>query len=1081
MRKAWYCFVLLLSLLVAADVAAQRITYSDPWSEAGFKVRSQTEKSVGVDFSIHELSLEEVLVDGQAMTNIALPGSFLFNGEGAPNLPGNGRYIAIPQGATPVLRVTATRTETVQNVNIVPAPRIQKEDETGPMEYNKDPQVWSKNSFYPSQPVTLGSPMTIRGVDVVMLGITPFQYNPVTRELKIYRDLKVEVSFVGGNGQFGEERLRSRFWDPILEDVLLNYSSLPSVDYDARMQEVTDIPGFEYLIITPNGAAFTQWADSIRRFRIKQGISTVVKTLAEVGGNTPVAIENYINTAYNTWNPAPAAILLLGDYGTDASNSVVAPMYNNYCVSDNIYGDVNNDHLPDITMARITAQNAGQLQVMVSKFLNYERTPPTAPGFYQHPVTAMGWQTQRWYQICAEATGGFWKYAQGKDPVRVNEIYSGTPGSVWSTMTNTAAVVDYFGPNGQNYIPAQPSQMACCWTGGNAEGINNAINAGAFCVLHRDHGNELGWGEPSYSTANIGGLHNVNNQLPFIFSINCLTGKYNYSSESFAEKFHRYSYNGQNAGALGVIAASEVSYSLVNDTYLWGMMDNFWPDFMPTYGTNPVSRGFMPCFGNAAGKYFLQQSNWPYNTGDKIVTYHLFHYHGDAFGVVYSEVPQPLAVAHASTIQAGSVTFQVTANNGAFIALTSGTQILGTATGTGSPQNITIPGSLVAGQTMTVTVTRQNFFRYSTEVSVVLPGSPVANFNALPTVICAGQSVDFSDLTTGNPTSWSWSFPGGTPSASSQKNPQNVVYPAPGTYSVTLTVANSVASNSLTRTAYITVSDPSAAPMVPDGDTTLCQNNANTIYTITPVAGALGYTWELNPSSAGTLNACDTACIVNWEPGWTGNATIRVKAVNGCGPGPYSLQLPIHVNPLAGVPDMPTGPGFVCQELEISTHFYTESVPSASMYTWDLTPTNAGTITWSDTMATVTWSNGFAGIAEVRVKASNQCSESDWSAPLDVIVNPYPVAVPDHSGTTAVTLYPNPNNGQFRIALSSGTEKSFSLTIVNTLGSVVYRMPETPFDRDYSAGIDVAGISPGIYYVIVATATENVTRKMLVR
>ena len=80
-----------------------------------------------------------------------------------------------------------------------------------------------------------------------------------------------------------------------------------------------------------------------------------------------------------------------------------------------------------------------------------------------------------------------------------------------------------------------------------------------------------------------------------------------------------------------------------------------------------------------------------------------------------------------------------------------------------------------------------------------------------------------------------------------------------------------------------------------------------------------------------------------------------------------------------------------------------------------------------------------------------------------------------------MTLYPNPNNGQFRIALSSGTEKSFSLTIVNTLGSVVYRMPETPFDRDYSSAIDVAGISPGIYYVIVATATDNVTRKMLVR
>ena len=57
------------------------------------------------------------------------------------------------------------------------------------------------------------------------------------------------------------------------------------------------------------------------------------------------------------------------------------------------------------------------------------------------------------------------------------------------------------------------------------------------------------------------------------------------SGECFAEKFHRYTYNGENSGALGIIAASEVSYSFVNDTYVWGMFDNMWPDFMPDYGT----------------------------------------------------------------------------------------------------------------------------------------------------------------------------------------------------------------------------------------------------------------------------------------------------------------------------------------------------------------------------------------------------------------------------------------------------------------------------------------------------------------
>ena len=138
---------------------------------------------------------------------------------------------------------------------------------------------------------------------------------------------------------------------------------------------------------------------------------------------------------------------------------MISPIYNSYCVSDNIYGDVTGDHLPETSMARITANNAAQLQVMVTKFLNYERNPPTSANFYNHPISALGWQTERWFQICSEATGGFWKYEQLKDPVRINEIYSGTPGSIWSTATNTNTVVNYFGPNGQTYIPAQPSSM----------------------------------------------------------------------------------------------------------------------------------------------------------------------------------------------------------------------------------------------------------------------------------------------------------------------------------------------------------------------------------------------------------------------------------------------------------------------------------------------------------------------------------------------------------------------------------------------------------------------------------------------
>lgn len=704
----------LFSLITAT---AQKFTYSDSWNKAGFNLKEQTRGGVAIGYSVEEFSMAQADIDGSSMLNVELPGFWLPNDEGAPNLPGGGRYIAIPQGSQPVLKIVSQRTETYKNIDIAPAPRIPWDDETGPLQYRTNSGIYSADAFYPASPVKLSEPVQIRGVDAVILGITPFQYNPATKELIVYRDLEIKVEFRGGNGQFGEERFRSRFWDPILSDALLNYASLPTVDYGKRAIANRSSNGCEYLIIVPDGADYMNWAEQIRTFRIQQGIQTDITTLSEIGGNTTSLIEGYINNAYNNWDPVPAAILIMGDYGTNQSNNVIAPIWDSYCASDNIYADVNNDDLPDIVIARMTANDNTQLETFITKFMNYELNPPTSPGFYDHPITALGWQTERWFQICSETVGGYFKYVHGKNPVRINEVYDGNPNSdPWSTAQNTSVVLGVFGPSGLGYIPDSPQQLGG-WTGGNATMINNAINSGAFILQHRDHGMETGWGEPAYTNSNIDGL--TNTDLTHIFSINCLTGKYNWSSECFTEKFHRYRYNNVNSGALSVTGASEVSYSFVNDTYVWGMFDNMWPDFMPQYGSNPEERGLLPAFGNAAGKYFLQQSSWPYNTSNKVVTYHLFHHHGDAFQTLYSEVPQDLTIMHDGVILAGLTQFTITADAGSTICLSVDDEIIGLAEGTGSPVVIGIVPQSVGTQVQ-LTVTKTNYYRYE-EILEVIP------------------------------------------------------------------------------------------------------------------------------------------------------------------------------------------------------------------------------------------------------------------------------------------------------------------------------------------------------------------------
>ncbi len=104
-----------------------------------------------------------------------------------------------------------------------------------------------------------------------MLGVTPFQYNPVTKELKVYRELDIEIVFEGGTDQFGDNKYRSRWFDPILQDALLNWTSLPAIDYAAKQNSGSREAGCEYLIVTPNGADFQQWADSLKEFRTDKG------------------------------------------------------------------------------------------------------------------------------------------------------------------------------------------------------------------------------------------------------------------------------------------------------------------------------------------------------------------------------------------------------------------------------------------------------------------------------------------------------------------------------------------------------------------------------------------------------------------------------------------------------------------------------------------------------------------------------------------------------------------------------------------------------------------------------------------
>ncbi|MCF8373245.1 MAG: PKD domain-containing protein [Bacteroidales bacterium] len=77
-----------------------------------------------------------------------------------------------------------------------------------------------------------------------------------------------------------------------------------------------------------------------------------------------------------------------------------------------------------------------------------------------------------------------------------------------------------------------------------------------------------------------------------------------------------------------------------------------------------------------------------------------------------------------------------------------------------------------------------------------------ANFYASTVEEYPGGNIQFSNVSTGNPTSWLWDFGDG---ATDTLQNTNHVYQSPGTYSVSLIVSDSIKSDTLIKTDYITI------------------------------------------------------------------------------------------------------------------------------------------------------------------------------------------------------------------------------------------------------------------------------------
>jgi len=269
--------------------------------------------------------------------------------------------------------------------------------------------------------------------------------------------------------------------------------------------------------------------------------------------------------------------------------------------------------------------------------------------------------------------------------------------------------------------------------------------------------------------------------------------------------------------------------------------------------------------------------------------------------------------------------------------------------------------------------------------------APIASFTVQDNTICRNVPNDYTSTSTQSPSSYSWSFEGGTPASSTQQNPQNITYTTAGTYDVTLTVTNAYGSDTYICANCVTVH---ADPVVTlTGTNPGCGAQANgSITSSVSGTGPYTYSWSNGATSANISNV------------GSGNYSVTVTSAQGC-TGTASATL---TNP-SGMNVTGTAQNISCAGN--SNGSVTLSVSGG---------TGNKTYLWSNGATTANLANVAAGSYSVTVTDAAGCTAT---ASFTITA---PAAISITENVTNI-LCAGQNNGSISVSASGGTgSKTFS-------------------------------------------------------
>lgn len=412
------------------------------------------------------------------------------------------------------------------------------------------------------------------------------------------------------------------------------------------------------------------------------------------------------------------------------------------------------------------------------------------------------------------------------------------------------------------------------------------------------------------------------------------------------------------------------------------------------------------------------------------------------------------------------------------------------------------------------------------------PAPPIADFVANQTNVSPGTTVNFTDLTTGVPTSWAWTvspatgwaYAGGT-SASSQ-NPQ-ITFNTVGQYTISLTAANGIGNDTETKTNYIIVSvatTPCTATSTncdeyisnvtlnTINNTTACTNYGNYTGTSTTLNKGAQYTVTVSPTvtgqGAGAYTNDEIAVWIDWNDdldfndageqvgyvlvstGWsnqftftvpmtavTGTVTMRCRlsyqpddgAITPCGDSQWGEVEDYSINIQAA----PSGV-LTLQCPGNSTIYATQStvVPNVTATATSSTTCAGGVVNETQSPAAGTALQNGSNV--ITVTATDQCGNTQTCTTTITYINN--LGIEENPFFINVSVYPNPFNESFVVDLSSIQGESVEVMVYDMTGKLISTKNN---EENALITFDMNGLSKGVYQIQLISEKAQTVRRVV--